>query len=356
MPHAAATPEDLRYCRAVLPRVSRTFALNIRLLAGGLAEAVRTGYLLCRSADALEDSWPGAPHEIEARFDALLAGLGGDAQAARDLAAAAGARLAAGGAAGVPGGARARDAVAAELALVAHLPAVLRVHAALAAADREAVAECVRTMARGMRRYAARAAGRARGAPYLDDEGELHDYCWVVAGCVGTMLTRLAGQRLGGLAARDEARLHELAPVVGEALQLTNILLDWPSDVRRGRCHVPAAWLDEAGLAPTDLVGADRPGVRALAARLERLARAALGRVPDYLALVPRRAVRYRLFVAWPALWALRSLEHARRDPEFPWGEARPRLPRAELWRVALGALIAPEPADPLRRAAWSAR
>ena len=46
-------------------------------------------------------------------------------------------------------------------------------------------------MAEGMCRYSARAAERGAAVAYLDDETELHDYCWVVAGCVGVMLTRL---------------------------------------------------------------------------------------------------------------------------------------------------------------------
>jgi farnesyl-diphosphate farnesyltransferase len=363
MPPGSPLEADRRYSRDVLPRVSRTFALNIRLLAGGLADAVRTAYLLCRSADALEDSWPGPPEAVGGRFDALQAALGGDDRAAERLAAEAAERArsaSAGGTAPAPSdpargpasrAVAARDPAVAELSLVASLPRVLRVHAALPAADREAVTECVRVMASGMRRYAVRAASRPEGAPHLDDQGELHDYCWVVAGCVGTMLTRLVTPRLRGLAERDTVRLSELAPVVGEALQLTNILLDWPSDVRRGRCYVPGTWLAEAGLAPADLVGADRAGVRAIEERLEALARAALARVPEYLALVPRRAVRYRLFVLWPAIWALRSLEHARRDPEFPWGARRPRLPRAALWRAAIASALAPEPGAALRRA-----
>src|SRR5437899_1676699 len=90
--------------------------------------------------------------------------------------------------------------------------------------------------------------------PYLDDERELRDYCWVVAGCVGVMLTRLFSLRDRDTSPAAERRRFELAPVVGEALQLTNILLDWPADLRRGRCHVPARWLAELGVGPRELV------------------------------------------------------------------------------------------------------
>lgn len=322
MRHPAAEP-DLRYCREVLPRVSRTFALNIRLLRGDFGDGVRIGYLLCRAADALEDSWPGTPAEIEARFDAMLAALGGDAGAAERLARSA--RDVAGG----------RE----DLHLVADYPRVWRAWRSLPEPVRMPIADAVRVMATGMRRFAARAAARPAGAPYLDTEDELHAYCYTVAGCVGEMLTHLARLESPADEATEAQRLA-LAPVVGEALQLTNILLDWPVDLRRGRCHLPAEWLAAHGLVPERLVGADGPGVRALAARLESLARAALARVPDYVALFPGRFVRYRLFCTWPALWALGSLRAARREPGFPWGPRRPRLPKHELWRQALEAAL----------------
>jgi farnesyl-diphosphate farnesyltransferase len=316
--------EDRAWCDDVLPRVSRTFALNIRLLAGTFRETVSIGYLLCRAADALEDSWPGSADEIRARFRLLIDSLGEDDAPAESLAA------------------RAQGAALGEsdLELVADLPRVRRVWRALPAGDREILAECVRTMATGMCRYAARAAERPPGAPYLDNEAELHDYCWVVAGCVGVMLTRLFNVRVPAHDAGLERRRLELAPSVGEALQLTNILLDWSADARRGRCYLPASWLAEHGLVPRDLVGSARPGVAALELRLEAKARAALARVPDYLDALPPLAVRYRLFALLPALWGLASLDHARRDPEFPWGARRPRLPRARLWGEALGGLL----------------
>jgi farnesyl-diphosphate farnesyltransferase len=316
--------EDRAWCDALLSRVSRTFALNIRLLAGTFREAVSIGYLLCRAADALEDSWPGSAEQIRARFQLLLDSLGEDDAPAESLAA------------------QARGAATGEsdLELVAGLPRVRRVWMALAAEDREILAECVRTMAAGMCRYAARAAERPPGAPYLDTEAELHDYCWVVAGCVGVMLTRLFEARQPVSDPALERRRLELAPTVGEALQLTNILLDWSDDAKRGRCYLPAAWLAEQGLGPRDLVGSPHPGAAALELRLEAQARAALARVPDYLDALPPLAVRYRLFALLPALWGLASLEHAHTDPEFPWGARRPRLPRARLWSAALSGLL----------------
>lgn len=320
-----ADAADRRFCHEALPRVSRTFALNMRLLDGTLGEAVRAGYLLCRAADALEDSWPGEPERIRDRFERFLMALNGDERAQ----------------AGLSAEARALASDRMDLALIGDLGRLLRVHASLPPAHREALADGVGTLASGMARYAVRGAGRAAGTPYLDTEAELDDYCWVVAGCVGVMLTRLFAAEYGPAESTLEAKRLAAAPAVGAALQLTNILLDWPADVRNGRCYLPASWLAEAGVTPRDLVDSGGRGTIAVARRLERKAREALARVPDYLNLIPLRRVRYRLFCLWPALWALGSLRTARRDPEFPWGPRRPKLPRAEVWSAALASTFA---------------
>src|SRR5439155_19107095 len=60
--------ESTRFCREILPSVSRTFALSIRVLPGTLGRAVLAAYLLCRIADTIEDE----PHMPATRKAALL--------------------------------------------------------------------------------------------------------------------------------------------------------------------------------------------------------------------------------------------------------------------------------------------
>jgi farnesyl-diphosphate farnesyltransferase len=318
-----ALATERAWCREALLRVSRTFALNIRCLSGRMLESVRLAYLLCRAADALEDSWPGTPIEIAARFDALVAALEGDEAAATRLST---------GATSLNG--------RSDVALLVRLPALLHVLASLDAGDAADIRRCVRTMALGMKHFATRAAGRGPAVPYIDDDAELHEYCYVVAGCVGEMLTRLLQHGLPDDASDLAARRLALAPVVGEALQLTNILLDWPVDIRAGRCHVPASWLARHGLTIRQLLS-DSDAARELSLRLAGLANDALDRVPDYLDTIPTREHRYRLFCLLPALWARASLKLALSEPEFNFAPRRPRLSRRSVMSEAFVGFLA---------------
>ena len=48
--------EDWEYCREMLPKVSRTFALNISVLEGDLHRSILIAYLFCRIVDTVEDA------------------------------------------------------------------------------------------------------------------------------------------------------------------------------------------------------------------------------------------------------------------------------------------------------------
>ena len=75
-PRMPAAARRLRYARrfaiAVLPEVSRTFAISIRFLPGMLGRAVLTAYLLCRIADTIEDDGDAAPERKAELLDAFL--------------------------------------------------------------------------------------------------------------------------------------------------------------------------------------------------------------------------------------------------------------------------------------------
>jgi farnesyl-diphosphate farnesyltransferase len=48
--------DDWTYCQQTLPKVSRTFALNIKTLQGERHRSVLIAYLFCRTVDTVEDA------------------------------------------------------------------------------------------------------------------------------------------------------------------------------------------------------------------------------------------------------------------------------------------------------------
>jgi len=48
--------DDWNYCVSTLPKVSRTFALNISVLKGDLHKSILIAYLFCRTIDTVEDA------------------------------------------------------------------------------------------------------------------------------------------------------------------------------------------------------------------------------------------------------------------------------------------------------------
>jgi farnesyl-diphosphate farnesyltransferase len=218
----------------LLEKTSRTFALSIPLLPEPTRREVMIAYLLFRIADTFEDSssWP-RERRIEAleQFCVLLQRADEEAGAGLPTWTAEARRLAAYWAAETPvadGGYR---------ELLRDTSHVLAEYAGLRAPARALV-----------RRHTVRTAqGMAGFVADTDDEGrlqlqslqDLREYCYVVAGIVGEMLTELF--LLGRPPLADIGPfLRERSRAFGEGLQLVNILKDSATDVVEGRAYIPA--------------------------------------------------------------------------------------------------------------------
>jgi phytoene synthase len=84
-----------------------------------------------------------------------------------------------------------------------------------------------------------------RGRVRIATWEELDRYCYLVAGVVGLMMTRVFGLE-------DRAREKE-ALALGTAMQLTNILRDVAEDLERDRIYLPASELRRFGIDPARL-------------------------------------------------------------------------------------------------------
>ncbi len=230
----------------LLQRTSRTFALTIPLLEEPLRGEVGAAYLCFRIADSLEDeaAWPK-----EARVSALQAFAQALATSPPTPAAVA------------AFGARVREsaplAEASCRELLAETEAVL---GALHAGDAIAAAcilHHVRRTTLGMAESVAES--DAGGVVRLVDLPALRNYCYLVAGIVGEMLTELFLHHQP-LLRPAEAELRALSRTFGEGLQLVNILKDEGADATAGRYFLPhdVARSDLFRLARGDLAGARR--------------------------------------------------------------------------------------------------
>ena len=92
----------------------------------------------------------------------------------------------------------------------------------------------------------------------LRREKDYNEYCFIVAGTVGYMLTELVTQHYGFSESVVQA-LEPWAESCGRGLQKTNILKDFAEDLSRGVCYLPEEWLKEARFSPLHLNGA--PGI-----------------------------------------------------------------------------------------------
>ncbi len=211
---------DLAYQKAILNSVSRTFALTIPLLPFPIEKVVGNTYLLCRIIDTIEDAaelTPASKQDLSQLFlDAVL----GKTLVSKFV----------------------EPCLKAlqnysnhdELDLIAHTPTVLRILHTCPAIDQEAVGRCVSIMSEGMSHFHGKQTQSG-----LQDLREFEEYCYVVAGVVGELLTSIFSQYSPNFAKNIKG--HEsLAIAFGQALQMTNILKDSPEDRARGVSWKPA--------------------------------------------------------------------------------------------------------------------
>jgi farnesyl-diphosphate farnesyltransferase len=296
------SPED--FCRAALPEVSRTFALNIPMLPKPLDLAVTVAYLLCRIADTLEDEALGPAEGRQPLLDELsrITTLpAGWSKAAVKFAESARQALR-------------PQAPEAEVRLLVGTQHVLEALSQMPEPVQTAVAKCVRTMSDGMGEMAARLE-REKRLLGLRDLDETLEYCYYVAGVVGEMLTALFIQYSPAVAAQ-RAQLESRAVAFGRALQLTNILKDIREDLERGSCWLPLTTLQAHGLTPQTLLQPEnREQAVAVLDSLIGVAHREVVEAFEYVMALPKDEEGIRLFCLWPLFMAVLTLQKLQGNP-----------------------------------------
>ncbi|MBI2899526.1 MAG: squalene/phytoene synthase family protein [Planctomycetes bacterium] len=303
---------SLATCWDVLPKVSRSFALPIRLLPRPAGDAVMLSYLVFRIADTIEDCCPDAERRARlfGRFRRLIEG---DASAAPELATI---------------GPPPYDA------LMRHASNVAEVFARLPAEVRSLLLGRLDEMSSGMQGWS------AREVRTTDD---LHDYCYYVAGVVGKLLTRIF-RAYGHVGNGTFEELDRRAVEFGIALQLINVIRDVRGDAREGRRYWPTALLERRGLTWDRFFdGSSRAAAREVLHELVRDALQHCDAAFEYVTLLPPHQFRIRAFCLLPLFMAMATMRACLDDPALFEDGPPVKIRRAETRRIlALSVGLAP--------------
>jgi farnesyl-diphosphate farnesyltransferase len=322
-----ASADDRRFCHEMLPKVSRTFAICIRLLPPHLEHPVLVAYLLCRVADTIEDS-TRLPPEKKGRllqaFGASLEDSGPDDIGLSQIF-----------------GAPEND----EEHLAQGADAVVREFRRQPPIRQGAIRVWVQEMCVGMAEFASRKrSGTASHIEALATVDELDRYCYYVAGTVGHLLTELFHLH-GGVAHRSRYRtLKRLATSFGLGLQLTNIIKDVADDRRRGWSFVPQELCQLAGITPEELHdGRHSAAAQQVMHILIDKAKQHLLDALEYTVALPRTAYGIRLFCLTALYFAVQTLELAARDDRLLDPGHKVKISRADVARtIAVSRIVAP--------------
>ncbi len=297
----AVSDEANTYQDAILPKVSRTFALTIPQLPPELRRAVANAYLLCRIADTIEDE-PALSAEQKRSFEnAFVAAVTGEADPQR--------------VANEVAPLLSNETLEAERDLMRRLPTVLQVTRSLRSTQQASIVKCLKIMSHGMHEFQ-----RNAGLHGLKTLHDLDRYCYCVAGVVGEMLTEMFVDFEPALVPHRNTMLR-LAVSFGQGLQMTNILKDQWEDRARGACWLPQDMFARHGVKLFDLKsGKQNAGYAATMSELVGIAHAHLRYALDYTLLIPAKHAGVRRFCLWAIGMALLTLRNLQNNLDFSAG------------------------------------
>ena len=294
--------------RDVLKGVSRSFYLSLRLLPAPMRRPAGIAYLLARTSDTIADSasLPAAERLVFlADFSQQVSGVGELVPSSPALIAA------------TPDP---REKLL--LGCQAEILAALRT---LTAEQVSLIREVVGIIISGQQLDIERFCGAGK-LTALSNAGELDDYTWRVAGCVGAFWTKLGFETLGERFSKsDPVALIADGIEYGKGLQLVNVLRDLPKDLREGRCYLPVS--DPA----------DRAELMAAFSKWRATALARMDSGLRYSSAL--RSKRLRIASALPAMIGTETLRRME-GAEFADLEAGIKVPRRQVYSLMLRAFL----------------
>ncbi|MAX16578.1 MAG: squalene/phytoene synthase [Nitrospina sp.] len=315
--------DDWTYCLKTLPKVSRTFALNISVLRGDLHRSILTAYLFCRTVDTVEDAAkldPKIKTQLLIEFSRLI-----ENRDHREKSLTAWVEEC-----------KIVDGAPNDLDLLQKISRVFNVFNSLPKNHQDQIIPSVSKMAKGMAFFQSRF--QFGEITPLENIQDLEEYCYFVAGVVGEMLCNLFFQKLSYLPEAAKNIMRNNAVSFGLGLQMTNISKDIIADRNRGWSYIPKSVISEKGLTMDEFHSGASMDKNLLI--LEGLLKKTKGHLNDALKFtlaIPRTEIALRLFCIWPLWMAVKTVAVLHNNPVLLNSNAQVKISRSTVKRILFG-------------------
>ena len=215
--------KEYQYCLNILPEVSRTFAIGIKMLKGDIRISVMCAYLYCRIIDTIEDS-PINYNKKPQIFQEFLDNFGRKSLSKNYI-----------------DNVQLIEGSPKDIELYKNLVQVNQLYDTLSLEIQNIIKKYVKEMTQGMNLFTQKYLGGLK----LKNLDEFNEYCYFVAGVVGLMLTDL-WSTVDCFKNKKNA-LYPYAIQFGRTLQTVNILKDIYADYKNeNNIYIPADLLEKA--------------------------------------------------------------------------------------------------------------
>lgn len=278
----------MRHLTQMLDKVSRTFALSIKILPKNLRDAVSIGYLLFRVSDCIEDH---AEINVDRKVGLLefwadiLQGKNSAQEFVINISD--------------------LDSTDSEVYVAQHAEDLINyLHNLPIELQDYIIYWCVQSTI-GMARW-------QQKGPIVETVEELDDYMHQVAGQVGYLITDIFAWYSSSINRRKK-ELLPLAREIGLGLQTVNIIRGLRKDYERGWVFVPRSYLDKVGITREQFFSPEYENKAfSVVIMLAEKAEEHLYHSLAYIAAFPRYLQRIRLACMWPFFFAVKTLEVCR--------------------------------------------
>ncbi len=279
--------QDFLECKEALKLVSRSFYLNTMALRHPIKEYVMVSYLICRIADTIEDDPLLAASEKKEGLNiisSLLAEKDIDLTRLTELI-------------------NQLTATPEELFVIKKHSLVFKSFRKFPIKIKTILQKRINILIDGMIRYTF-----SEGSKHIKTFKDLDDYCYYVAGVIGELLTEVFSAASEHIDQQRAAELSTYAVSFGLALQYTNIIKDFATDMQRDDFFYPSFLFEKYHIDRYNFLE-DRQECRKILHEMIGKAMEHIEKAMHYITLIPKKEISIRIFCLWPLFFAIRTLE-----------------------------------------------